>query len=67
MEIEQLLKELIKRYPNYYSLGAAVNWLSSRMNERKAGTKHVGFDQIDERIELKKLFLQLMEKDFPIK
>ncbi len=65
--MEELFEKLIKKYPNYYSLGAAVNWVHKELQQRKAGTKHVGFDSIDERIEIKKIIQQLEDKDFPLK
>ena len=65
--MEELLEKLIKQYPNYYSLGAAVTWVHRELKERKAGTKHIGFDSIDERIEVKKIIQQLDDKVFPIK
>lgn len=61
--MEELLEKLIKRYPNYYELGAAVNWVYAQLKEREK-VNHSGFDPIDERIELRKLICQLDDKNF---
>ncbi len=61
--MEELLEALIKRYPNHYSLGAAVHWVYNELKERER-TKHREFDKIDERIEVMKLIKQLETKNF---
>jgi len=58
--VEELLKTLIKKYPNHQDLGEALNKVYVLLREREK-TPHQGFDRIDERIFVSKIVNKISE------
>ena len=56
--MEELINDLIKKYPNYADLGQAVHRIHRKLNERKRGADKE-WDKINAHIEIKQMLKDL--------
>ena len=56
--MEELINDLVKKYPNYADLGQAVHHIRRRLNEREKGADKE-WDKINAHIEIKQILKDL--------